>query len=209
MEVIKIVLGPIETNTYLVLNEDTLETVIIDPACVSDALVSAIDSEGLIPRAILLTHGHFDHVSGIDQLRDKYGIKVYVHKLDAAMITNAEQNLASFFGTTNSLRPPDETFEDGETVGVAGMCFKVIHTPGHTSGSVCFQTGSALFTGDTLFNMSIGATDFPGGDYETLKDSLSKLVEVVNTDYIVYPGHGASSSFFYERANNPYLRRKK
>lgn len=202
MEVEKMPNGILSTNTYFAINEETLETVIVDPASASENMVSYIESEKLIPRAIFITHGHFDHIGGVEMLRGKYGVPVYVHQKDADSII---ENPNYIMFKENYLKTPAEnTVEDGNIIDCAGMRFKVLHTPGHSEGSVCYMCENVLFTGDTLFKEEIGRLDFPGGSAEDMKKSLKKIKKI-DEDLVVHPGHGESSSLAHEKANNPYL----
>lgn len=204
MEVEKLPNGPLATNTYFAINEETNEAVIIDPASRSESILNVIQEEKLVPKAILLTHGHFDHIGGVEMLREKYGIPVYVHEEDTILLMQQSDTLGSF--NENLLyAPADHTVTDGETLHLAGMDFYVIGTPGHSNGSVCYRVENVLFTGDTVFNLAIGRTDFIYGDPMKMKASLQKLLDTVTEDLVVHPGHGQSSSFFYEKNNNPYL----
>lgn len=202
MEVEKMPNGLLATNTYFVINEDTNETVIIDPASASNNMINYIESEKLVPKAVFITHGHFDHIGGVEMLREKYGVEVYIHKNDAdSVLDNPDYKVFK----ENFLKTPAENnVVDGNIINCAGMQFEVLHTPGHSEGSVCYKCEDVLFTGDTLFKEEIGRLDFPGGSVEDMRKSIEKL-KAIKEDMVVHPGHGESSSLMHEKANNPYL----
>ena len=193
------------TNIYICFEDGAAEAVVIDPASNAQKISAVLKQEGLCCAAILLTHGHFDHIDAADELRSLTGAPLFVHAEDADMLTSEEMNGSAGFGFHVVCRPAEHTFCDGEELNFGGMTFRVIHTPGHTPGSCCFDTGAELFTGDTLFHLSIGRTDLPGGDFETLKRSLMKLEDKIEGERALYPGHDTSSSFEYEKCNNPFM----
>ena len=160
----------------------------------------------LEPLAILLTHGHYDHIAGVEQVREKYQIPVYVHSLDANMLTDSRANLGDWL-STQPFQPVQEwkTVEDGDTLQFGDNTFTVIHTPGHTPGSVCLQSGDVLYTGDTLFRMSRGRTDFPGGSDAQMLESFRKL-KALDGDFRVLPGHNEESTLSFEKEHNPTMR---
>ncbi len=204
MEVMKLTGGPVMTNCYIIYNEGEHDCVVIDPACEAEKIIYASQSEGLRIRAILLTHGHFDHLGCTDELRKKTGATVYVHAKDEEMLTSEEKNLSVEFGLSIKTDEADENSVDGDVITEAGMSFFVMSTPGHTRGSVCYITEDMIFSGDTLMNMTIGRTDFPGGDFQEMEKSLKRLLEIQG-DPVIYPGHGESSSLLFEKDNNPFL----
>ena len=204
MEVIKINNHPISANTYIAFDEDTKDGVIIDPSFYIENAIKEVINEGINIRAILLTHGHFDHISGVEQVRRMIDVPVYIHEKDADMLTSSDRNQGSSFGIDIVSGPADNIFSDNDTLSFGSISFKVLHTPGHTEGSVCFLSDDVMFTGDTLFHMSIGRTDMEGGNYSDILVSLSKLAQI-DVDYKVYPGHEQSTSLFYEKDNNPFL----
>ena len=204
MEVVKINNHPVASNTYIVFNENSNKAVIIDPSFNIASAVNAILSDGLEITAILLTHGHFDHIAGVDSIRKSLNIPLYIHKNDADMLFSSEKNHGSFWGFDVATDPAENVIHDNDIINEGQMCFKVLHTPGHTKGSVCFICDDCIFTGDTLFYMSIGRTDLPGGDFDEIRESLRKLASL-DFDYKVYPGHEQSTSLFYEKDNNPFM----
>ncbi len=207
LEIEKITSPEMDVNTYVVWQEGAEEAIVIDPSFAADRVLACLHAEGLQCRAILLTHGHFDHIAGVKRLKEQTGAPVAIHREDADMLFDAEKNLSRGFGLDITAAPADMELAQ-QIYPFAGMEVKVLHTPGHSPGSVCYFIEDAIFSGDTLFNLGVGRTDFPGGNFQTLKESLEKL-KLVKGEYAVYPGHGHSTSLAYEVDNNPYLGEEK
>ena len=188
-------LGAYQTNCYLVWGEDSPSCVVIDPGYEPDTILDAVEQLGKTISAILLTHGHFDHVGAVKDLVAETGCSVYLCPEDCSM---PPQMTAGSLYYTNS-------YAEGDFVEASGLSFKVLHTPGHTPGSVCLMCENVIFSGDTLFWGSCGRTDLPGGDWATILASLRRLANLTG-DYDVYPGHGNATSLAFERKMNPYLR---
>ena len=198
LDIRSVVGGPLEVNTYVVGLEGVDQCIVIDPGA-QDLLVAEAVA-GRHVAAVLLTHGHFDHILYAQHWLDQ-GAKLYVHEADAEMIRQPHLNLAVFV-LHQGLRLPhaDVLLREGDTVCEAGMEMKVLHTPGHTEGSVCYQIDDVLFSGDTLFYKSYGRTDLPGGDEQALGESLSRLMKM-EPEIVVYPGHGMKTKIAWERGN--------
>ena len=193
MKLTSLTVGAIGTNCYIIYNEDTKSAVVIDPSDQASLVLARLDALGLELRAILLTHAHFDHGGDVKRLLEKRPAPVYCHP--------AEGSLPSWL--THRLLWTDELAE-GQTLDFDGLRFKVLHTPGHSPGSVCFLCGASLFAGDTLFAGSCGRTDLPGGSWKDMAASLRRLASLEG-DYTVYPGHGEATTLEAERQRNPYL----
>ena len=196
-------LGDYQTNTYIVHNSDSRECVIIDPGYEADVILSKLHALELKPAAILLTHGHFDHVGAVEQIVEATGCGLWMHQTDWAQpnapILNYLYPLANCDFTEVNF------CDDGHILHIAGLTFQVLATPGHTGGSVCYRCGDALFSGDTLFAGGCGRTDLPGGNWDTMVKSLGRLAAL--TDPLrVFPGHGESTTLAQEKKYNPYLK---
>lgn len=198
--------GQIMTNCYLVSNEETKELVIIDPGDQADLLARKIDESGAKPMAILLTHGHFDHVLAVNELAEQYQIPVYAHENEKKQLHSTAVEFFPHLGRSGEIRV--DHFISGEPLlKLAGFEIKVFMTPGHTQGGVCyyFEKEGLLFSGDTLFFGSIGRTDFPGGSYKDLIQSVETKLFPLPEDVIVYPGHNNATSIGFEKQNNPFF----
>ena len=191
MQVFTLPLGAYQTNAYIVANDG--RCVVIDPGYEPETIHRFLESNGLTADAIFLTHGHFDHVGGVKALVEKLGCPVYIHEAELSM---PEAMTAGPLYYTH-------TYGEGDRVEKAGLSFRVLHTPGHTPGSVCLIAEDACFSGDTLFYGSCGRTDLPGGDWATIRRSLNRLAQL--NDLAVYPGHGASTTLSAEKRYNPYM----
>jgi glyoxylase-like metal-dependent hydrolase (beta-lactamase superfamily II) len=202
MELLTFRTGPISVNTYIVYDEKTLQGFIIDPGGNYKRIKAEAAARGIELRAQLLTHGHFDHCGASKALQND-GVRVYIHQSDADK-TESGGSLARFFGADFENFSADELLSGGETLQIAGFSVRVLHTPGHSSGSVCYLAENKLFSGDTLFHMSVGRTDFPDGDAKALSRSIREKLFKLAGDYELYPGHDEFSTLEYERLYNPY-----
>lgn len=195
-----------QANSYLIVN-DSNEAVAIDLGGDYHECVSYLEENNITLTKILLTHGHFDHIQGVAGTVEATGAEVYIHKDDAKMLSGDETCLAYMFGTSVSPVSKYNVFSDGDTIDFSGVPIKVIHTPGHSKGSCTFQMEDVLFTGDTLFRLSMGRTDFPDSDDNEMHESLKKLKSMYSgsNDFAVLPGHNNSSTLSFEVKNNPCL----
>ena len=207
MKIQNFVLGMVGTNCYLVVNEEEKQCILIDPAVYSGEIAEQIRREGLDLRAILLTHGHFDHIMGIDGFRKEFPeIPVYAHREEEALLKDASMNASLEFGRQYTFSGAAYA-EDGDMLDLAGMQFRVIHTPGHTIGGCCYylQEEKVLFSGDTLFQESIGRTDFPTGNGGQLMRSIREKLFTLPEETAVYPGHMERTTIGDEKKYNPYF----
>lgn len=206
MKIEKYALGSLGTNCYLVENEETKELVIIDPAICPDYMISYVKRIGYEPKAILLTHGHFDHVMGSEGWTKEFDIPVYIYKDEAAILRDPALNLSSMFGTSYAYEKVT-CLSDGEKLVLAGYTFEVIHTPGHTSGGCCYyvKDEEVLFSGDTLFCRSVGRSDFPTGSASVLVKSIQEKLFSLPDQVMVYPGHNDLTCIADEKQYNPFI----
>lgn len=205
MHVESFVLGPLENNAYI-LWENGPSCVIIDAPEGIEEIDSFLTKHNLRPEACLLTHGHFDHITGLAHLRKQWNLRVLIHAEDADALIRPELNGSAFFGEP---LPPDRgaagRFTDGEVLDVAGCKIRVIHTPGHTAGGCCFLADSILFSGDTLFRRSVGRTDFPGASHKKIVQSIQEKLFSLPDATQVLSGHGARSTIGEEKQQNPFV----
>jgi glyoxylase-like metal-dependent hydrolase (beta-lactamase superfamily II) len=193
MEIIQMPVGDYQTNCFLVWQEGREDCILIDPGYLPEEILGVVRQQGKTVAAILLTHGHFDHVGGVKKIAKETGCAVYLRE--------EENNLPPFM-TAGALYSTDSY---AETITVAGLTFTVLHTPGHTPGSVCLICEDTIFAGDTLFAGSCGRTDFPGSNPGDMKKSLQKLYALPG-DYRVFSGHGEDTTLQHEREHNPYMK---
>jgi len=203
----RFVVGDLLTNCYVFVDTGSKEAVVIDPGEKSSPIDVFINLKNIEVVAIVNTHCHFDHVGGNSYYKEKYGAPLAIGCYDADCLERAHLE-AKIFGIEIERSPkPDIILKDGDTLGVGLSMFKVIHTPGHTPGSICLYepTKKILFSGDTLFFESVGRWDLPSGDHAALMDSIKRLLELPE-DVIVYPGHGEVTQIGYERIHNPFVK---
>ena len=197
----KIVSGVLAENCYVVYDSENLQAVIIDPGEDGEKVIFELVKYKLKPEMIINTHGHYDHVLSDDQIRLKFEIPLAIHRYELETVVNTS-NLLNF---SYSVKMPEIILEDDQEVKLTFTTFKVIHTPGHTKGSICLLFGDFLITGDTLFAGTIGRTDLIGGSYGEILDSLSKIKRL-NPSLVIYPGHGSKTTLANELRHNPYLK---
>lgn len=201
----KMILGMVRTNCYFLVNGDTKETILFDPADGAERIALKITQEGLLPKAVLLTHGHFDHIGAADALRKKYGIPVYLLSEETEIAENSQKNLSALWAEPQTVKA-DCLLRDGQVLEIAGFSIGVLHTPGHTVGSTCYYLPKekVLFSGDTLFCESAGRTDFPTGSESSLVRSVRGLLASLPEDVRVLPGHEGETDIAHEKIYNPF-----
>lgn len=209
LEISVLPLGSYYTNCYIITDSLSGESAVIDPGIYSPALKNALLEKGIEKLSyILLTHGHFDHICGVYSLREEFGGKVVIHGEDKPCLESTEISLSETVeGYPQTVLSPDMTVSDGDKITLGETEISVMHTPGHTPGSVCYIADGNMFSGDTLFKVGIGRTDLPGGNLRTIALSLKRL-GALEENYDVFPGHGESTTLDNEKAANRLLRRK-
>lgn len=193
-------------NLYLVTNEVTKETVAIDPGGSLKKIDTYMKENQLTLKSILLTHGHFDHIMGIDDLMKSNKVPVYIYEPDLELLKDADKNASTMFVNKGFTYIGGAPLKDGDVIKEAGFKFELIATPGHTNGSCCYyiKEEGVLFSGDTLFRASIGRTDLPGGS-DKIVPSIKERLFTLPDETVVYPGHGPATTISYEKRNNPYV----
>jgi len=200
-----VVVGPLETNCYLVYCDDTLDCAVIDPGAEAEKILPAILEAGLKPVVILNTHGHIDHIGANRDIKDRFGVPLGIHPLDRPLLEKTQELELSIFLGAKESPLPDLMLEDGETIEIGRCRLGVIHTPGHTPGSVSFRGDAVLFSGDTLFNGGVGRTDLPGGSARDLELSIREIILPLPRETVVLPGHGPWTTIGEEWESNPFL----
>jgi len=209
MKIDRLILGAYETNCYVLRNnEDSKDCLIIDPGLEAEVLIDFLTEYELNPVAVVLTHGHIDHIAGLAELRENYpDIKVYIHKLDAEMLTQPMTNLSAMTGVGFTTAPADSFLEENKIIEEAGVTLSVLHTPGHTPGGISLYSKNdrIVFAGDTLFAGSVGRTDFPNGSMTELINGIKEKLLTLPDQTKVYPGHGPTTSIANEKKHNPFV----
>ena len=208
MKIFPMSLGPIQTNCYII--SENQKAFIIDPGAEAEKIIKHLSEQNLTPTAILLTHGHFDHIAAVDEVAMKYDLPVYAHSLEKEYFFNPKFNFSYRNGGDIVLSEAlnYNWLTCGDTLELIDLKFKILHVPGHSLGSICFydEDRKVIFTGDTLFRGSIGRTDFLNGNMEQLHAMISQKLLTLPEDTVVYPGHGSATTIRDEKLTNPFFR---
>lgn len=198
--------GPLQVNCYLLGCEKTRAAVVIDPAGDAPIIREAIERRRAQVTAILLTHGHYDHLGAVGEITAHFQSPIMIHRLDADCLTNPMINLSALTGDNLVCPPADRLLEEGDAVNFGELSLRVLHTPGHTQGSASFVLDQMVFGGDLLFYGSIGRTDLPGGSFDEIERSIVRKIYVLPDSYIIYPGHGEPTTVGFEKKHNAFVR---
>ena len=205
MEIIHLIVGTLEVNCYIVGDEAKNEWAVIDPGGDAEKILEVIKEKKVRVKFIINTHGHPDHTEACTEVKQGTGAPLYIHKADATFLSGTFNQLARLTGIKASSFKPDHFLNDGDTLSLGDISFKVLHTPGHTRGGICLFFDNVLFSGDTLFAGSIGRTDLPGGSLSTLLNSVREKLFCFPDSVVVYPGHGPQTTIGQEKSSNPFL----
>ncbi len=205
MKLHKLVLGELQTNCYILAEEESKKAILIDAPANADLILNLLEENGYTLQEILLTHAHFDHILALAEVKQRTGVPVSVHADDAPFLEDTVLNLAHYINHAWQPVAYDKLLQDGDVICLGKERVQVLHTPGHTQGCVCFLIGDILLSGDTLFHRSVGRVDHPGGDLKQEIQSIKEKLMPLSDDVQVYPGHGPSTTIGEERKENPYL----
>ena len=209
MKIDRLILGAFETNCYILRESEAAKNcLIIDTGLEANKLIDFLNRHKLNPIAVVLTHGHVDHTTGVALLRTEFpNTKVYIHKFDAEMLTETDSNMFASLTQPFNIKPADFSLEEGDVIEEANIKLDVLHTPGHTPGGISLYSKDegVVFVGDTLFASSVGRTDMPGGSMTQLIKSIKEKLCVLPDETVVYPGHGPITTIAQEKTNNPFL----
>lgn len=196
---------PIDNNNYLIVDEKTKDAALIDCSSIDDRIDEEIEKQGANLKYILLTHGHFDHIAGIRPNRFKNNPQIVMHKADSDWLNNANQYLPMFGMPEITIPKVDVFVEDGDTIQLGSLEIKVLHTPGHTQGGVCYLVDGNLFSGDTIFREAVGRCDLEGGNFNQIVESIEDKIFTLSPETVIYPGHGNITSVEWEKEHNRFL----
>ena len=196
---------PIDNNNYLIVDEKTKDAALIDCSSIDDRIDEEIEKQGASLKYILLTHGHFDHIAGIRPNRFKNNPQIVMHKADLDWLNNANQYLPMFGMPEITIPKVDIFVEDGDTIQLGSLEIKVLHTPGHTQGGVCYLVDGNLFSGDTIFREAVGRCDLEGGNFNQIVESIQDKIFTLPAKTVIYPGHGNITSVEWEKEHNRFL----
>ncbi len=205
LQTITLAVGPLQSNCYLLYDDETNDAAIIDPGADGERIEAVISEHALNPLLILNTHGHGDHIAANRHVKELYNVPLMIHAGDAPMLTDPQQNLSHFMGVPITSPAADRQLNDGDELEFGERTIKTYHTPGHSPGGVSFHIENYLFVGDALFKESVGRSDLPGASHEVLIEAIRSQLLVLPDDTIVYPGHGPSTTIGGEKQNNPFL----
>lgn len=198
--------GPLAANCYIVADEESKEAIVIDPGGDADVILEIIEDKGLSVKYVILTHGHSDHIGGVKDIKDATDVIIAIHEKDCEMLTSPQKNLSLYVGLGFTQPTADIKLKGDEKLKIGELPVEILHTPGHTPGGICIKIKDIVFTGDTLFAGSVGRTDFPGGSYEELINSIESKLLPLGDHIKIYPGHGEASTLGREKLTNPFLR---
>ncbi|MFO7889840.1 MAG: MBL fold metallo-hydrolase [bacterium] len=201
----KIVVGPLQTNCYLLSDPGSRKAIIVDPGFEGERIAEKLKSKDLTLDKILITHGHYDHIGGVNILRGITDAQVFINENDAICLVDSKQNFSEFMEKNYTCNPADGNLLDGDIIETSDIVLTVHSTPGHSKGSVSFSGEDFILVGDTLFQGSIGRTDLPGGSQQVLLKSIQHKILCLPDETIVYPGHGPNTTVGQERRENPFL----
>jgi len=199
-----LIVGPLQVNCFIIADEKTGESMVIDPGDEPDRIIDIIKGNGLKVKYIICTHAHFDHVGGITEIKDETDAKIVIHQEERELYNSARDQAAFWGYELEPLPAPDMFVKEGDKIEIGHLSFEVFHSPGHSPGGICLYGGGVVFTGDTLFAGSVGRTDFYGGDINKLKKSFLRLMSLP-PDTKVFAGHGPSSSIIKEKTGNFFM----